>query len=150
MATNISSDLLWEVTRLHSANLVKRKGAGGVQFSRDPLNVAGRFTRKYEGLHQDKAIGVQPAADGGVTLYVKKSNKANKPASALQTTTFGSGKSTRKTYTGIVNSTTKVGYRPDLRAEAVSRASAIRKSQKPVKADRPTKLRGAKAKAAAA
>jgi large subunit ribosomal protein L28e len=84
-------------------------------------------------------------------LLVKKSDKANKPASSLQTTTFGSGKSTRKTYAGIVNSTTKRSYRPDLRADAVSRASAIRKSQKTVtKADRPAKLRGAKAKAAAA
>ncbi|KAF2811168.1 60S ribosomal protein-like protein L28, partial [Mytilinidion resinicola] len=149
MATNISSDLIWEITRGHSANLVKRKAAGGVQFSRDPLNLKNVYRRKYEGLVNDQAFGIQPSADGGVILLVKKSNKSNKPASSLQSTTFGSGKSSRKTYSGIVNSTTRHGYRPDLRAEAVSRASAIRKSQKPVKADRPTKLRGAKAKAAA-
>ncbi|KAF2490365.1 60S ribosomal protein-like protein L28, partial [Lophium mytilinum] len=149
MATNISSDLIWEVTRGHSAYLVKRKGAGGVQFSRDPLNLKNQYRRKYEGVANDQAFGVQPSADGGVILSVKKSDKSHKPASSLQTTTFGSGKSSRKTYSSIVNSTTKRSYRPDLRAEAVSRASAIRKSQKPVKADRPSKLRGAKAKAAA-
>lgn len=56
--------------------------------------------------------------------------------------------STPRTYSGIVNSTTKRGYRPDLRKDAVARASAIRKSQKPVKEDKPAKLRGAKARAA--
>ena len=56
----------------------------------------------------------------------------------------------RRTYSAIVNSTTKRNYRPDLRKDAVARASAIRKSQKPVKADKPSKPRGVKAKAAAA
>jgi hypothetical protein len=56
-----------------------------------------------------------------------------------------------RTYTAIVNSTTKRNYRPDLRQDAVARASAIRKSQRAVKkADKPTKTRGAKAQKAAA
>lgn len=55
----------------------------------------------------------------------------------------------RRTYSAIVNSTTKRNYRPDLRKDAVARASAIRKSQKPVKADKQSKLRGAKATKAA-
>jgi hypothetical protein len=55
-----------------------------------------------------------------------------------------------RTYTSIVNSTTKRNYRPDLRQDAVARASAIRKSQRAVKADKPTKTRGAKAQAATA
>jgi large subunit ribosomal protein L28e len=50
-----------------------------------------------------------------------------------------------RTYSSIVNSTTKKGYRPDLRKAAVARASAIRKSQTPVKEDKPSKLRGKKA-----
>jgi hypothetical protein len=55
-----------------------------------------------------------------------------------------------RTFTSIVNSTTKRNYRADLRKDAVARASAIRHSQRPVKADKTTKTRGAKAKAAAA
>jgi hypothetical protein len=55
-----------------------------------------------------------------------------------------------RTYKGIVSSTAKSGYRSDLRAEAVSRASAIRLSQKPKKDAPEKKLRGAKAKKAAA
>jgi len=45
-----------------------------------------------------------------------------------------------------VNSTAKKGYRADLRAEAVARASAIKRSQREKKdKTAPTKLRGAKA-----
>jgi large subunit ribosomal protein L28e len=56
-----------------------------------------------------------------------------------------------RTFVSIVNSTTKRNYRPDLRQDAVARASAIRKSQRTVKkADKPTKTRGSKAKAATA
>jgi large subunit ribosomal protein L28e len=54
----------------------------------------------------------------------------------------------RRTYSAIVNSTTKRNYRPDLRQDVVAKASAIRRSQKPVKESKPTKTRGAKAQAA--
>lgn len=54
--------------------------------------------------------------------------------------------SNRRTYAAIVNSTAARHYRIDLRKDAVARASAIRKSQRPVKDDKPVKLRGAKAK----
>jgi len=54
-----------------------------------------------------------------------------------------------RTYSTIVKSTANRNYRTDLRKDAVARASAIRKSQKPVKESKPAKLRGAKAKAAA-
>ncbi|KAF2012609.1 ribosomal protein L28e [Aaosphaeria arxii CBS 175.79] len=146
MAT-LSSDLIWEVTRPTSAFLVKRKQAGGVSFSRDPLNLKGKFSRKYEGLVADKAIGVQAGENGGVTLLTKKADKSHQPASAIQSATFPASRSTRKTYANIVNATTKRNYRPDLRADAVARASAIRKSQKAVKADKPKKARGNKAQA---
>jgi large subunit ribosomal protein L28e len=102
--------------------------------------------RQHEGYVNDKAIGVQAGEKGGVSLLTKKSNKSSNPASQLQTSSFGASTSTRKTYRGIVNSTAKRGYRTDLRGPAVARASAIRKSQKPAKEDRPAKLRGNAAK----
>ena len=58
--------------------------------------------------------------------------------------------SVHRTYKGIVSNTAKSGYRSDLRAEAVSRASAIRLSQTPKKDAPEKKLRGTKAKKAAA
>ncbi|KAH7390504.1 ribosomal L28e protein family-domain-containing protein [Pyrenochaeta sp. MPI-SDFR-AT-0127] len=146
MATVLSQDLAWEVTKGRSATLVKR--ANGVNFSRDPLNLRNLYSRKNEGSIANKAIGVIPGKEGGVTLLIKKSDKHHQPATSVQTTTFGPQRSTRKTYAAIVNSTTKRNYRPDLRKDAVARASAIRKSQKPVKADKQSKVRGAKARAA--
>ena len=54
-----------------------------------------------------------------------------------------------RVYKGIANYTAKQGYRADLRAEAVARASAIRQSQQPKKDVPEKKARGAKAKKAA-
>ncbi|EKG15871.1 Ribosomal protein L28e [Macrophomina phaseolina MS6] len=145
MVQNVSADLIWEVTRNTSAFLLKRRQAGGVQFSRDPLNLTNKHARKYEGFVNDKAFGIQPSENGGVQLLLKKSNKSNKPAAAIQTSTFGPSTSSRKVYKNIINSTVKRHYRADLQKEAVARASAIKKSQKPVKTEKPAKLRGKKA-----
>ncbi|ORX92293.1 ribosomal L28e/Mak16 [Clohesyomyces aquaticus] len=147
MAT-LSSDLIWEITRGTSSTLVKRKQAGGQQFSRDALNLKNSYRRKYEGMVSNKSVGIKAGEDGSVILLTKKPGKENQPSAQIQSTTFGSKKSSRKTYSAIANSTHK--YRPDLLKEAVVRASAIRKTSKPVKKDQPTKLRGAKAKAAKA
>ena len=45
-------------TGKNNAYLCKRKQAGGVQFSRDPMNLVNRHSRKYEGFVNDKAIGI--------------------------------------------------------------------------------------------
>ncbi|KAK8199601.1 ribosomal L28e protein family-domain-containing protein [Phyllosticta capitalensis] len=148
MASNISADLIWEATRGHNSFLVKRSQAGGVQFSKDPLNLKNVHSRKYEGFVNDKAFGVQAGKNGGVELLVKKANKANKPASQIQSSTYGPSVSSRKTYKSIVNATTKRHYRADLNKEAIARASAIKHSQKPVKADKPVKPRGVKGRKA--
>lgn len=55
-----------------------------------------------------------------------------------------------RTYKTIASNIAKSGYRADLRADAVARASAIRQSQVPKKAAPESKVRGAKAKKAAA
>lgn len=43
-----------------------------------------------------KSYGIQGTENGGIQLTVKKANKANKPAAAFQTTTFGPSTSSRK------------------------------------------------------
>jgi large subunit ribosomal protein L28e len=101
-------------------------------------------------LTHKQAIGIAPGSNGGVTLLTKKAGKGNKPGSGTQSSTFGTGSSSRSNYSKIVNSTASKGYRADLRSNAVKRASAVSKSQKPAKKDHPVKLRGAKAKKAAA
>lgn len=61
--SNVSSDLIWEITReyhvfddrlasdlsvlgANNSYLVKRRSGGGAQFSRDPLNVTNKHSRK--------------------------------------------------------------------------------------------------------
>ncbi|KAK0384808.1 hypothetical protein NLU13_7286 [Sarocladium strictum] len=148
--SNMSADLVWEIVRNNNSYLAKDKRNGGVQFSRDPLNLTNKNGRKNAGFVNEKAIGIQPAAKGGVVVTSKKAGFANKPASSLDVVTFGPQRSTRKTYKAVANQSAKRGYRADLRSAAISRVSAIRRAQgKPRETPEP-KLRGKKAKAAAA
>ncbi|KAK3944305.1 putative ribosomal protein l28e protein [Diplogelasinospora grovesii] len=147
---NVSADVVWEITRASNAFLVKRKTAGGGQFSRDPLNLTNKHSRKYAGFVNEKAVGVVPNEKGGVQVISKKAGAHNKPASGRATVTYGGNKTTRKTYKNIASQTAKTGYRPDLRQAAIARASAIRRSQRPVKPEPERKLRGTAAKKAAA
>ncbi|KAJ6264772.1 hypothetical protein Dda_0924 [Drechslerella dactyloides] len=132
-----SSDLLWELTRQNSSFLVKRKTGGGVRLSRDPLNL--------RNVHSRKAIGVVPSEKGGISLLTKRKN------GTTITTSYKPSKTSRKSYLHITNSTTKKNYRPDLRGDAIARASALVKSyRKPVKPTPEAQPRGAKAKKNAA
>ncbi|KAM7201044.1 putative ribosomal protein l28e protein [Naviculisporaceae sp. PSN 640] len=146
-SSNISADLIWEIVRSQNSYTVANKS--GPRFSRDPLNLLNVESRKYAGFVNDKAIGITPAEKGGVTVVSKKAGFANKPAQGFVTVTYGGGKTARKTYKAVANQAAKRGYRSDLRALAVARVSAIRKSQRPTKADPVKKLRGNAAKKAA-
>ncbi|KAF1822662.1 ribosomal protein L28e [Dissoconium aciculare CBS 342.82] len=146
---NLSDDLIWEVTRSQNAFLVKRKGAGGVQFSRDPLNLLNKHSRKYSGYANSQAIGVQ-ADSNTIALTTKLPKQASRPAKNYHVSSFSSSTPTRKLYVGIVNSTAKKGYRADLRQAAVARASAVRRSQRELTRKEPVrKPRGKKAQKAA-
>ncbi|KAK4197455.1 putative cytosolic 60S ribosomal protein Rpl28 [Triangularia verruculosa] len=147
--TNVSADLIWEVARLQNAFLVKRKASGGVQFSRDPLNLLNVHSRKHAGFVNDKALGVVAGENGAIQVISKKTSAANKPASARTVSTVGASKANRKTYKAIARQVAKSGYRADLRQAAVARASALRAAQRPVKPTPEPKLRGNAAKRAA-
>ncbi|KAK4082480.1 60S ribosomal protein L28 [Purpureocillium lilacinum] len=146
---NVSSDLIWEIVRNNNSFLVKSNRNGGVQFSRDPLNLTNKNSRKHAGFVNDKAIGVVPNEKGGVTVISKKTSAATKPAQAFTKTTYGGNKSNRTSYKAVANQAAKSGYRGDLRSAAVERVSAIRRTQLPVKPEAEPKLRGNKAKKAA-
>ncbi|KAG5296065.1 60S ribosomal protein L28e [Histoplasma capsulatum G186AR] len=144
--SNVSDDLVWEIARAQNSFLVKRPGC---QFSRDPLNLANKHSRKYAGFANSKAIGIHLTENGNVSVTTKKPGMSNKPASNAITNTYSSTAASRKIYKGVANTTAKSGYRPDLRAVAVSRASALRASQKTKKEAPAKKPRGVKARKAA-
>ncbi|PYI10892.1 ribosomal protein L28e [Aspergillus sclerotiicarbonarius CBS 121057] len=148
MATNVSSDLIWQLTRTQNAFLVKRNSGGGSQFSRDPLNLQNKHSFKYAGYANTKAVGVQATENGGVVVITKKPSNPQQPAKNVVSVTYGSSASTRKIYKGVADKTAKNGYRADVREDAVARVSAIRRSQKPKKETPPQKPRGAQARKA--
>ncbi|KAB8069795.1 ribosomal L28e protein family-domain-containing protein [Aspergillus leporis] len=146
---NVSSDLVWQLTRTQNAFLVKRNSGGGSQFSRDPLNLENKHSFKYAGYANTKAVGVQATANGGVVVITKKPGNPQQPAKNTVGVNFGPNASTRKIYKSVAGKTAKSGYRADLRESAVARVSAIRRSQKFKKDTPPQKLRGAQARKAA-
>ncbi|KAL6850890.1 hypothetical protein ACO1O0_008016 [Amphichorda felina] len=145
---NVSSDLIWEVVRNNNSFLAKSKQNGGVQFSRDPLNLINKNVRKHAGFVNDKAVGIV-RNEKGFTVITKKPSAPTKPKETFIKSEHSGAKSSRKAYKAVANQTAKSGYRPDLREAAVSRVSAIRQSQLPVKPEPEPKLRGTKAKKAA-
>ncbi|KAL4801729.1 ribosomal L28e protein family-domain-containing protein [Aspergillus unguis] len=147
--TNVSSDLVWQLTRNQNAYLVKRNNNGGVQFSRDPLNVLNKHSFKYAGYANTKAVGVQATENGGVVAITKKPNTSQQPAKNYATVTYGPNASNRKIYKGVADRTAKGGYRADLRQDAIARVSAVRRSQKAKKETPARKVRGAQARKAA-
>jgi hypothetical protein len=52
--------IVWCGEGKNNSYLCKRKQAGGVQFSRDPLNLTNKHSRKHAGFANEKAIGIHP------------------------------------------------------------------------------------------
>ncbi|BCR89065.1 60S ribosomal protein L28 [Aspergillus chevalieri] len=148
--TNVSNDLVWLLTRNSNSFLVKGRGADRPQLSRDPLNLQNQHSYKYAGYANSKAIGVQGTENGGVTVTTKKTSAPQQPAKTFVNVNYGPKTSTRKIYKGVADVTAKNNYRGDIREDAVTRVSAIRRSQKPKKETPARKPRGAQAKKAAA
>ncbi|KAK9476167.1 ribosomal L28e/Mak16 [Lipomyces japonicus] len=125
--SSISNDLIWELTRANSSYLVKRKTAAGVQFSREPLNLTNKHAYKYSGVANSKAIGVSLTENGAISVLTKKQGTFATPAKTTVTTTFKPYKSQRKVYAAVAG--ISKNYRDDLRAAAVTRASALLKTK---------------------
>lgn len=74
--SNISSDLIWQVSRKNSSFAVKRNG---VTLSCEPGNVANVFSNKFSGLSNKKTVDIKRAGET-VTITLKKGQAQNKPA----------------------------------------------------------------------
>lgn len=89
------------------------------------MNVSGKNTKTSSGLVNEKAIGVSQE-NGKIVLRTKITKNANKPAKNVSTVAFNQYKSPRKVALAVSNSAK--GYRDDLRAVAVRRASQYSRS----------------------
>ena len=125
----MSSTVVWDVLRKNDSFLVRKDG---VSFSRDPKNLLNLHSYKHSGLAQSKAIGVvlttKPVK--GVSkpqiALVFTTKKTNRPAKATQQNNLSrSAKKAEKTIATLVASSY---YRPDLKAAALQRATALAKA----------------------
>ncbi|WFC97913.1 hypothetical protein MYAM1_000633 [Malassezia yamatoensis] len=122
-----TQDLQWLLVRKSNSYLVKQKGLGRV-FSREPGNIASLHSYKYSGLVNDKAVGITPNDKQGVDVITKKTKVSPRVVKGARVNTTVKG-GARRVAGAVANITAKHGYRPDLRKDAVARASAIIRSQ---------------------
>ena len=137
----MSADLQWMIIRNNSSFLVKRKNVPTM--TREPNNLKGKNSFRFNGLVRRKTVGVEPATGGkGVVVSLRNGGSVRKPATNY--TRIEMKHNARKTLKKIGKILNNGGYRADLKMCAVRRASALLRSQKPVAVK---KTRGGKKKA---
>merc|ERR1711894_114295 len=124
----MSADLQWAIIRKNSCFLVKSQGK---TLTKEPNNLTGANSYKYNGLVNKKTIGVEQAPSGkGVVLSVKKVKGAvRRPRDSHNRVTLS--KDSRRALKAVKNLCQKNYYRQDLMDAAMRRASLILRSQKP-------------------
>jgi len=128
----VSNELVWaciQKTHCFRMKVLNQKHA----MSRDPMNVTGINSMKYNGLVNNKSVGVIPCKDGkGFELLTKNQKSLNKPAKMVSKRTFKKG-----ARTALYKLEKTIGkYRSDLLLPTLIKASCILQSQKPVKKTR--------------
>lgn len=138
----MSDDLTWLLLRKNNSFIVNRARDGPV-FSKEPGNLRNLHSFKYSGLANSKNIHIADTP-AGMKIYTAKKSPIQRVATTIRPRSGG------RRSLGIVAGVAKSGYRPDLRAAALARVSALIAAQKEPKPTPPKKLRGPKAKAAIA
>ncbi|KAG9308975.1 ribosomal L28e/Mak16 [Chiua virens] len=146
----MSTDLQWLLLRNHNSFLVKR-GLEGAVFSTEPGNLRNLHSHKYSGLANAKAripfkfdtIDIKDSPTG-IQVTVNKSKATPNQARAAKVTFAIRNRSGGRRAFGVVAGIARKGYRPDLRAAALGRTSALIASQKERKPEPPKKVRGKK------
>ncbi|KAI0305030.1 ribosomal L28e/Mak16 [Russula brevipes] len=143
----MTSDLEWLLLRGNNSFIVKRVPNGPI-FSKEAGNLVNIHSQKFSGLANANTIDVKPSANSVVITHRKKSASPRAVRPAYATTTIGSRAGPRRAL-GIAAQPAKRGYRPDLRAAALARVSALVAARKDPKPAPPKKVRGKKARATA-
>ncbi|KIY73308.1 ribosomal protein L28e [Cylindrobasidium torrendii FP15055 ss-10] len=138
----MSTDLQWLLLRKNNSFIVKRLSEGPI-FSREPANLTNVHSHKFSGLANSKTIAVVDSPTG-VKIVTRKPNASPTSVSKAYATTVIRPRSGGRRAAGVAAGIAKRGYRPDLRAAAISRVSALVAAQKEPKASPPKKVRGSK------
>jgi len=124
--------------------MVKRVPEGPV-FSREPGNLPNLHSYKYSGLVNAKTIDITDSGSGVQITTRKTKTSPHAVRTGKSTSTLRNGSGGRRAL-GITASYAKRGYRPDLRAAALGRTSALLAAQKEPKPTPEKKVRGKKAR----
>lgn len=131
----MSSHLNWMIIRNNNAFIVKKRDIKK-PFSKEPNNVTNLNSYRYSGLVHKKAISVVENPDKkGFTVVVKKAKATNKPAKNSVRRPFKAG--ARRSLFKVKKLLKANHYRTDLTKATLRRASAILRSQRPIKAKKP-------------
>jgi len=124
----VSTDIAWAVIRDSSSFLLKKRGVKK-PFSTEPCNLTNRNAQRYNGLVNNKVVGISAAPDNkGFVLTTKRSKNAFRPAKAMVATTMKAGP--RRSLHKVKAVLNKQRYRKDLTKAAMRRAAVIARSQK--------------------
>merc|ERR1712107_294501 len=128
MGIMVSSDIAWAVIRNNSSFLLKKRGVKK-PFSTEPCNLTNINAMRYNGLVNDKVVGISPAASNkGFVMTTKRSKNSFRPAKAMVATTMKAGP--RRSLHKVKAVLNKQRYRKDLTKAALRRAAVIARSQK--------------------
>merc|ERR1712036_89272 len=121
----MSAELCWSIIRKNSCFLKK---SHGLILTKEPNNLTGRNSFKYNGLVNKKTVGIEAPTSGakGVVIALRKTKGANKPAKSLSKSRVQGSRHAIKVIRNTLNAN---GYRKDLTSAAVKRCSAIIRSQ---------------------
>merc|ERR1712180_143381 len=114
IASIMSAELCWSIIRKNSCFLKK---SHGLTLTKEPNNLTGLNSFKYNGLVNKKTVGGE-----GLVLAIRKTKGGRRPAKSLSKTTVQGSRHAIKT---IQNTLGANGYRKDLTKAAVKRACAI-------------------------
>ncbi|KAK9830401.1 hypothetical protein WJX72_011555 [[Myrmecia] bisecta] len=120
----MSSQLVWQLVKNYNSFMVK--GLNGSTFSTEPGNLFNKHSYKYSGLANEKTVHIEAGDDMAVTVTKSRTKNAQKPAAARHSTT--SKKHVRRQATSLGKEVQH--FRPDLKAAALARLSAVNKSQR--------------------
>nr|CAJ17402.1 ribosomal protein L28e [Eucinetus sp. APV-2005] len=137
------SHLVWSIIRNNNAFLLKKRNISK-PFSTEANNLTNLASFRYNGLIHKKSVGV---IDGpsrkGFTVVYKKAKRQNKPKFNTVRRTMKTGP--RRSLYKLKRLLQKNHYRTDLTKFALRRASAVLRSQKPLKTKKAAKPAAKKA-----
>lgn len=129
----VSPHIVWDVVRKHHAFLKKNRISA---FSAEKGNLRNKHSFKYSGLAQRKTVSVEEQVsmkEGApvrrIVLSVAKGN-TNQPAISKAETPLEGHKDHVASIKAVNDATYSEFYRPDLRADALARLSALRSSRR--------------------